>query len=131
MLNPDSESEMRQLVFELSGQNIDDCYQCGCCTAGCPIGQAMEPPPSKAIRLLQLGRTKELLESEGIWLCASCLVCGTRCPRGVDYARIAEACRAIRLRAKHSHLDPDTIDRPDLAEIPQQAFIAAFRKFSA
>ncbi len=131
MLNPEPDSELIELISRLSGQNIADCYQCGCCTAGCPIGEAMEPPPSKAIRLLQLGRASELLESQGIWLCASCLVCGTRCPRGVDYARIAEACRIIRVRAKQSHFDPDTVNRPDIAEMPQQAFIAAFRKFSA
>lgn len=119
-----------QLIEELSGQTIADCYQCGCCTAGCPVGTAMDPPPSKAIRLLQLGRVDELLASEGVWLCASCLVCGTRCPRAVDYARIAEACRAIVLRNKHSRVDPDTVATPDLADIPQQAFIASFRKFS-
>jgi heterodisulfide reductase subunit C2 len=117
-------------IEELSGQVVSDCYQCGCCTAGCPIGEAMDPPPSKAIRLLQLGRADELLSSSGIWLCASCLVCGTRCPRAVDYARIAEACRAMILRTKQSRVDPDTVSDPDLEAIPQQAFIASFRKFS-
>jgi heterodisulfide reductase subunit C len=120
---------VRQLE-ELSGQTIADCYQCGCCTSGCPIGSEMDPPPSKAIRLLQLGHGRELLASEGIWLCASCLVCGTRCPRAVDYARIAEACRALILRTKQSRVDPDTVTCSELEEIPQQAFIASFRKFS-
>ncbi|MBM3315523.1 heterodisulfide reductase [candidate division WOR-3 bacterium] len=127
-LGPDT--ELLALISELSGQNPEDCYQCGCCTAGCPVGKAMDPPPSKAIRLLQLGRTNELLESEGIWFCASCLVCGTRCPRAVDYARIAEACRAIKLRARNSRVDPDTVTPPELEDVPQQAFIASFRKFS-
>jgi len=90
----------------------------------------MDPPPSKGIRLLQLGRADELLGSDGIWMCASCLVCGTRCPRGVDYARIAEACRALILRSKCSRVDPDTVGAQELEEIPQQAFIAAFRKSS-
>ncbi len=122
--------EMVREIEILSGQRIADCYQCGCCSAGCPIGTAMEPPPSKAIRLLQLGRVEELLESEGIWLCASCLVCGTRCPRGVDYARIAEACRLLVLRTKRSVVDPDVVVPADLEDVPQQAFIASFRKFS-
>ncbi|MCL6465124.1 MAG: 4Fe-4S dicluster domain-containing protein [candidate division WOR-3 bacterium] len=122
--------EMVREIEILSGQRIADCYQCGCCSAGCPIGTAMEPPPSKAIRLLQLGRVEELLGSEGIWLCASCLVCGTRCPRGVDYARIAEACRLLVLRTKRSVVDPDVVVHADLEDVPQQAFIASFRKFS-
>jgi heterodisulfide reductase subunit C len=125
-----SPQELRQQLEELSGQNVTDCYQCGCCTAGCPISTAMDPPPSKAIRLLQLGKADELLASDGIWMCASCLVCGTRCPRAVDYARIAEACRALILRSKQSRVDPDTVTPPELEEIPQQAFIASFRKFS-
>ncbi|MBM3313282.1 heterodisulfide reductase [candidate division WOR-3 bacterium] len=126
-----SAGELLRQIEELSGQTISDCYQCGCCTSGCPIGEAMDPPPSKAIRLLQLGRAQELLASEGIWMCASCLVCGTRCPRAVDYARIAEACRMLILRSRQSKVDPDTVTAPELEEIPQQAFIAAFRKSSA
>ncbi len=130
-LEPDPKSRaLIEEIEELSGQRIIDCYQCGCCTAGCPVGEWMDPPPSKAIRLLQLGQVEELLESEGIWLCASCLVCGTRCPRNVDYARISEACRIINLRRKKSVVDPDTVGDEDLQDVPQQAFIAAFRKFS-
>uniref|UniRef100_A0A7V3PTP9 Heterodisulfide reductase n=1 Tax=candidate division WOR-3 bacterium TaxID=2052148 RepID=A0A7V3PTP9_UNCW3 len=129
-MNSAASDSLLSRIEELSGQRVMDCYQCGCCTAGCPIGELMDPPPSKAIRLLQLGRPEELLASEGIWLCASCLVCGSRCPRNVDYARIAEACRAIVLRAKRSVIDPDKVTEPDLQDVPQQAFIASFRKFS-
>ncbi len=122
--------KLTRQIEELSGQVIADCYQCGCCTAGCPIGGEMDPAPSQAIRLLQLGRVQELLDSDGIWLCASCMVCGTRCPRGVDYARIAEACRALILRTRVSKVDPDTVTEEECEEIPQQAFMASFRKFS-
>jgi heterodisulfide reductase subunit C2 len=130
MATSHSSAELLEQIGSLSAQIVSDCYQCGCCTSGCPIGEAMNPPPSKAIRLLQLGKIEELLASDGIWMCASCMVCGTRCPRGVDYARIAEACRAIVLRSKQSRVDPDTVAAPELEEIPQQAFIAAFRKSS-
>ncbi|HDR00106.1 MAG TPA: heterodisulfide reductase [candidate division WOR-3 bacterium] len=132
MSKPPSVSPLVRSIEALSGQVIADCYQCGCCTAGCPIGEAMDPPPSKAIRLLQLGRAGELLDSEGIWLCASCMVCGTRCPRGVDYALIAEACRAVVLRrpVRSGRVGPETVTDEDCEEIPQQAFMASFRKFS-
>lgn len=130
MATSHSSAELLEQIETLSGQAVGDCYQCGCCTSGCPIGEAMDPPPSKAIRLLQLGRADALLRTEGIWMCASCMVCGTRCPRAVDYARIAEACRALILRSRQSKVDPDTVTAPELEEIPQQAFIAAFRKSS-
>lgn len=90
----------------------------------------MDPPPSRGMRLLQLSRARELVESTGIWLCASCVVRATRCPRGVDYGRVAEACRAIRLRGRDSRVDPDTIEIDPTEEIPQQAFVAVFRKSS-
>ncbi|UCG44340.1 MAG: 4Fe-4S dicluster domain-containing protein [candidate division WOR-3 bacterium] len=130
MSTPVDDGALIRQIEQLSDQTITDCYQCGGCTAGCPVGEIMEPPPSRAIRLLQLGRVHELLDSQGIWLCASCMVCGNRCPRGVDYAKIAEACRAIKLRAKYSRVDPDTIVIDETEEIPQQAFVAGFRKFA-
>lgn len=130
MSNPHPDDGLLCQVELLSGQKVTDCYQCGACTSGCPVAEMMDPPPSKAMRLLQLGKVKELLASQGIWMCASCLVCGTRCPRGVDYARVAEACRAMVLRARNSKMDPDTVSAEDCEEIPQQAFIAGFRKFA-
>jgi len=117
-------------IEELSGQKLSDCYQCGECTAGCPTAFAMEPAPSQSIRLLQLGKYSELLESAGIWLCAACNVCGERCPRGVDYGKIADACRAIVLRNKITHITLEKVDKKFILDAPQQAFIAAFRKFT-
>jgi heterodisulfide reductase subunit C len=116
-------------IEELSGQRISDCYQCGECTSGCPIGNQMDPVPSRAIRMLQLGMVNELLASEGIWLCAACMVCGARCPRGVDYGKISDALRALVLRGKKLQVEPDQVDKALIADAPQQAFVAAFRKF--
>lgn len=127
------EKERRETVGQielLSGQEIGRCFQCGVCTAGCPTSEEMDLNPRQAMLLLRLGVVDEVLSCNGIWLCASCLVCGTRCPRGIDYARIAEACRALVLRRKQSHVDPDTATEKELEEIPQQAFIAGYRKFS-
>jgi len=116
-------------IEELSGQKLADCYQCGECTSGCPIGERMNPVPSKAIRMLQLGMTDELLASDGIWLCAACMVCGARCPRGVDYGKISDALRAVVLRTKVMRVEPDKVNKELIADAPQQAFVAAFRKF--
>lgn len=125
-----TKQEVKQDIESLSGQRFADCYQCGECTAGCPVAFAMEPVPSQAIRLLQLGRFEEVLNSTGIWLCAACNVCGERCPRGVDYSKIADALRTIVLRNKISHLTIEQIDKKIILDAPQQAFIAAFRKFT-
>lgn len=122
--------DLLRTIEELSGQRLADCYQCGACTAGCPVGERMNPVPSRGIRMLQLGMVEELLASDGIWLCAACMVCGSRCPRGVDYAKITDALRAIVLRNKRPRVEPDRVDRELIARAPQQAFVAAFRKFT-
>ena len=132
MINNRDSKEIKDLVAQiedLSGQKISDCYQCGECTSGCPVGENMNPVPSKAIRMLQLGMTEELLASDGIWQCAACMVCGSRCPRGVDYGKISDVLRALMLRTKVMRVAPDEVDQDLIANAPQQAFVAAFRKF--
>ncbi len=93
-------SDILDAVEELSGQRIRDCYQCGKCTAGCPIAADMDMPPNQVMRLLQLGLADLPLRSRTIWLCASCETCTTRCPRELDPAAVMDALRALALRQR-------------------------------
>ncbi len=89
--------KMIELVEELSGQDIKNCYQCGKCSAGCPIAADMDMQPNQITRLCQLGLVDEALQSRTIWLCASCETCTTRCPREVDLAAVMDALRNLAL----------------------------------
>lgn len=96
--------ESRNFVSRMardSGVNLRDCYQCGKCSAGCPVAFAMDYMPRQIIRMLQLGMIREALKSRTIWLCAGCAACYTRCPRNVDLPRLMEA---LRMEARESGL---------------------------
>ena len=118
-------------VAELSGQNLNLCYQCGKCSAGCPMSFAMDLLPNQIIHLVQLGLEGDIASSKTIWLCASCLTCTVRCPKGVDISRIMEALRLITLRKNIDFVEPSRIPLETIAELPQIALVSGFRKLTS
>ncbi len=124
-------SELVRRIEEISGEDLLKCYQCGKCAAGCPVAFAMDMLPSQVIRFAQLGLVEEVMNSETPWFCAACQTCYACCPKGVDLSRIMEAVREIVLQERGDYIDLSTLSPDDLAEFPQQAFIASFRKYRA
>ena len=124
------QGEFRDKVAELSGQNLKLCYQCGKCSAGCPMSAEMDLLPNQVMRMVQLGLADEIAECRTIWRCASCLTCSVRCPKGVDIARVMEALRQLSLRKNVDHVSPSELDRDDIAGLPQIALVSGFRKFT-
>jgi heterodisulfide reductase subunit C len=55
----------------------------------------MDVPPTRLIRLLQLGDIDSALRAHSIWRCVSCQTCTTRCPKQVDCAAIMDALRQL------------------------------------
>lgn len=88
-------SSLREEVERVSGEKVYSCYQCGKCSAGCPVAYEMDYLPSQIIRMAQLGMEEQVLSSRTIWLCAGCETCTTRCPREVDVASVMDALRTI------------------------------------
>jgi heterodisulfide reductase subunit C len=82
-------------VEALSGTSVRRCFQCGKCSAGCPMATFMEHPPNRVVRLLQLGQWQRILAGRSIWYCASCETCSTRCPNKVHLASIMDALRKL------------------------------------
>jgi heterodisulfide reductase subunit C len=123
-------SETVHRIEEYSGQDLMACYQCGKCSAGCPVAFAMDMLPSQVIRYAQLGLVDRLTESKTIWLCAACQTCYTRCPKGIDLSRIMEALREMVMLETGSHINYDAVSAEDMQEWPQQVFISGFRKYA-
>ncbi|MCK5849235.1 MAG: 4Fe-4S dicluster domain-containing protein [Caldisericia bacterium] len=78
-----------------SGTDIRKCYQCGKCTAGCPMNFEMDISPSQIIRFSQLGMKEKVLNSRTIWYCIFCETCSTRCPQGVDIKGVMDGLRRM------------------------------------
>jgi len=118
-------------ISELSGQNLDACYQCGKCSGGCPSVTQMDMLPNQVIRLLQIGLPELALQCNTIWICASCYMCTVQCPRGIDLSKIMEALRQVDLRGNIDYTKIKEIKEEEIFILPQIALVANFRKQTA
>ena len=75
------------------------CFQCGTCTADCPIARFDDfYRPRKLIRMTQLGLKDRLLSNDVIWLCSTCFACIDHCPQDVGIANIVRALRNLTVK---------------------------------
>ncbi len=83
-------------VFAQTEVNAARCYQCGKCSAGCPLAEEMDYTSSMVMRMLQTEDSEmetELLKSQSIWLCVSCEMCISRCPMSIDIPKVMDYLR--------------------------------------
>jgi heterodisulfide reductase subunit C len=112
------------LVEHISGQNVSECYQCGKCSGGCPVVADTGLAPNRVIRQVQLGMVEDALSNDLVWGCAGCNTCTSRCPEGVDIARVIDAVRAIALNGNVS-----LPSRSDAVRTFYRAFLDSVRDF--
>jgi len=75
------------------------CFQCGTCTADCPIARFSDTyRPRQILRMTQLGLKSRVLSSDVIWLCAACFTCVDHCPQDVEIASVLRALRNLAVK---------------------------------
>ena len=122
---------LQEQVLRMSGVNPLKCMRCGKCSGTCPSYDEMEYHPHEFVYMVEKGEIDKLMASESIYKCLSCMACIERCPRSVEPAKIIEAIRLMVLRQQGgNHMHPEEL--PDMLdeELPQQAIVSAFRKYS-
>jgi heterodisulfide reductase subunit C2 len=100
-------TSLADTLNRLTGLNAAHCYQCGKCSAGCPMAAETTLRPHDVMRLVNLDRAERLLSNPSIWLCLTCETCTERCPNGCDPARFMDALRELALARQ-----PKSVPRP-------------------
>jgi len=75
---------LRRLEAELGASDLSKCFQCGVCTASCPVREVEASfSPRRIMKLAKMGLKRQVFASDTIWLCSMCFMCLERCPQDV------------------------------------------------
>ena len=122
---------IQEEIIRISGVNPKKCMRCGKCSATCPAYDEMEYHPHQFVNMVESGDIEPLMNSVSLYRCLSCFACIDRCPRGVEPAKLVEAVRLSVIRQKGAnHLKSEDVPAMLDDELPQQAIVSAFRKYS-
>ncbi len=113
--SPVSARGLRERILQETGVDTTRCYQCGKCSAGCPMAAETRWRPHDVMRMVNTGSVTPLQGDPSIWLCLACETCAARCPNGCDPARVIDALR-----------EGFTRDAPGGVPRPVDAFHRAF-----
>ena len=118
-------------ILRISGVEVRKCMRCGKCTATCPSYDEMEYHPHQFVYMVEKGDIEPLMNSKSIYKCLSCFACVERCPRSVQPAKLVEAVRLEVIRQQgQNHFKPEQVPVMLDEDMPQQAIVSAFRKYS-
>lgn len=121
----------KEQILLSSGADVRKCMRCGKCSASCPSYDEMEYHPHEFVYMVESGDIERLLKSDSIYKCLTCFACAERCPRGVEPAKVIEAVRLLAVRKQGgNYLKADMLPELIDEDIPQQAIVTAFRKFT-
>lgn len=124
-------NSLKDWIDITSGVNVRKCMRCGKCSAVCPSYDEMEYHPHQFVYMVENGNIEPLMASESLYRCLTCFACVERCPRSVEPAKVVEAVRLASVRKQgNNHLIPDQIPEMLDDDMPQQAIVTAFRKYT-
>lgn len=87
--------------------DVTACFNCGNCTAVCPLSNGDASFPRRTIRYGQIGDRERLLASKEVWLCYYCGECSDTCPRQAEPGEFMASARRYAIAS----LDPTRISR--------------------
>jgi heterodisulfide reductase subunit C len=97
-VSPEKGNKKFLAKLESMGVDVQACFQCGRCSAGCPITDFFDLTTMEVVRLAAYGMEEKLVHTRAIWLCAACETCATRCPNDIDIAVLMDVLRELAIR---------------------------------
>lgn len=96
-----TQKKSQKAVFQAKAEACD---QCGKCPSSCPVTAHVEGfNPRQIIAKVALGREADLMKSQVIWTCTSCLKCKERCPEEISPYDVIQALRRIAIYLELPH----------------------------
>lgn len=92
----------------LSGSQLNQCMQCGTCSAVCSLAPADRPFPRKEMIWSAWGMKDRLIGNVDIWLCHQCGDCSSYCPRDV---KPADVISSVRQKTYEHYMRPRFLSR--------------------
>lgn len=77
--------------------DVEACFDCGNCTAVCPLSNGKTAFPRKMITYAQQGLEGKLLATPDMWLCDYCGECTKTCPRQAEPSEFMMAARRFAI----------------------------------
>lgn len=93
ILNREEGKFLADRIAREADVKLYECYQCGKCSAGCPMADSFDLMPRQIVHLMHLGDMDSVMKSKSIWLCASCHTCVERCPHDINIPALMEKSR--------------------------------------
>ena len=96
---------MVELAQVVKRTNAWACYDCGKCTAACPISRAGSRHSARRhVLATNLGQPQEIVRNGSLYSCLTCGLCDQRCPSRVDYTHLV---RMLRELAHGAGIEPE------------------------
>jgi len=91
---------MMELEQAVKANRAWACYDCGKCTATCPISRAgdQEYSPRRHVLSANLGDRQDIVGNASLWSCLTCKLCDRRCPAQVEYTNLVLNLRELTHR---------------------------------
>ena len=94
-----TDNELVKYIKEVGESNFKKCFQCGTCSAVCPLSTEDRPFPRKEMIMAGWGMKEQLVSDLDPWLCYYCGECSKNCPRKAEPGELMMSLRRFLISA--------------------------------